>query len=279
MRKFILAVLFLAICPLLVAQQTLNNDSVIKLVKAGLSDDLIVSTINGSPGAYDTSADGIIALKTAGASDKVVAAVVAKTNAAAQPAMAPIPSSPTIAAEPQIRLSLCEFEVNGTSASGSNGALIGGLAGAAIAGAHRHAYYVDINQEVQHIYETAFAESGAIQYVKSEKPADSAGGTPPVPADTAVKDQPYACVSANPYWAAKMGFNKQIAIMTTWKVENPNGCKLKFKTDVASKQTYGKFPTGANPALKSAYLELSKDDARGFLFAYRGAMRKAGCGE
>jgi hypothetical protein len=97
-RKHILAVLFLAICPLLVAQQAMNNDSVIKLVKAGLSDDLIVSTINGSPGAYDTSADGIIALKTAGVSDKVVAAVVAKAFA---PAPAAQPTAPLIPAPAQ----------------------------------------------------------------------------------------------------------------------------------------------------------------------------------
>ena len=50
MRKGILALLFLATCSLLVAQQAMNNDSVIKLVKAGLSDDLIVTTINASPG-------------------------------------------------------------------------------------------------------------------------------------------------------------------------------------------------------------------------------------
>jgi len=90
-RKYILAVLFLAICPLLIAQQALNNDSVIKLVKAGLSDDLIVTTINGSAGSYDISADGLIALKTAGASDKVVAAIVAKVSAASQPTPPPIP--------------------------------------------------------------------------------------------------------------------------------------------------------------------------------------------
>ena len=77
MRKSIFAVLFLAICPLLFAQQALNNDAIIKLVKAGLSDDLIVSTINAQQGSYDTSTDGIIALKTAGVSDKVVAAVIA----------------------------------------------------------------------------------------------------------------------------------------------------------------------------------------------------------
>jgi hypothetical protein len=77
MHKIILTVLLLAYCPLIVAQQALNNDAVIKLVKAGLSDDLIVSTINASPSAFDSSADGIIALKAAGVSDKVVAAVVA----------------------------------------------------------------------------------------------------------------------------------------------------------------------------------------------------------
>src|ERR1017187_8310526 len=73
----------MVICPLLVAQQALNNDSVIKLVKAGLSEDLIVTTISGATGNYDISADGIIALKTAGVSDKVVAAIVAKGSAPA----------------------------------------------------------------------------------------------------------------------------------------------------------------------------------------------------
>lgn len=78
MRKCFFALVFLALCPLLTAQQAMNNDSVIRLVKAGLSDDLIVTTINASPGAYDTSANGLIALKQAGASDKVVAAIVVK---------------------------------------------------------------------------------------------------------------------------------------------------------------------------------------------------------
>jgi hypothetical protein len=95
MRKSFLALVFLALCPLLVAQQTLNNDSVIKLVKAGLSDDLIVSTINAASGAYDTSANGLIALKQAGASDKVVAAIVMKSTAPAQgtAAQGPAPSA------------------------------------------------------------------------------------------------------------------------------------------------------------------------------------------
>jgi hypothetical protein len=84
-RKNILAVAFLAFSSVLAAQQALNNDAVIKLVKAGLSDDLIVSAIKAKPGSYDTSTDGIIALKTGGASDKVVAAILGKAPAPAAP--------------------------------------------------------------------------------------------------------------------------------------------------------------------------------------------------
>ncbi|HEV2215218.1 MAG TPA: hypothetical protein VGR64_08020 [Terracidiphilus sp.] len=61
-----------------------------KLIKAGLSDDLIVSTINASPGQYDTSADALIALKTAGASDKVISAIVLKASGATA---APVPAA------------------------------------------------------------------------------------------------------------------------------------------------------------------------------------------
>jgi hypothetical protein len=45
---------------LLLAQQTLNNDAVVKMVKMGFGEDLIVNAINHSPGAYDTSMDGLI---------------------------------------------------------------------------------------------------------------------------------------------------------------------------------------------------------------------------
>jgi hypothetical protein len=74
------------------AQQSLNNDAIVKLAKAGLSDDLIVNTVNTSPGAYDVSPDGLIALKSAGISDRVVSAIVAKSSAAAQSAPAPAPA-------------------------------------------------------------------------------------------------------------------------------------------------------------------------------------------
>jgi hypothetical protein len=99
MRKAVCAVLFLVFCPFLIAQHALNNDSVIKMVKAQLSDDVIVATINASSGAYDTSPDGLIALKQAGVSDKVIAAIVAKSTASAPDSAAPsAPASPEPAA-------------------------------------------------------------------------------------------------------------------------------------------------------------------------------------
>ena len=58
------------------AQQALDNDALVRMARAGLSDSLIVTAIHTQPGKYDTSTDGIIALKAAGVSDTVVAAIV-----------------------------------------------------------------------------------------------------------------------------------------------------------------------------------------------------------
>jgi hypothetical protein len=88
MQKRFLAGLFLLLSPALIAQQQLDNAAVVKLVKAGLSDDVIVSTVNASEGLYDTSANGLIALKSAGVSDKVISAIVLKTSGT-PPAPAP----------------------------------------------------------------------------------------------------------------------------------------------------------------------------------------------
>jgi hypothetical protein len=75
MSKVIIAVAFLV---LLLGQQTLNNESVVRLMKAGFSEDVIISAINRSQGSYDTSVDGLIALKNAGMTNKEIWAIVAK---------------------------------------------------------------------------------------------------------------------------------------------------------------------------------------------------------
>jgi len=97
MRKRFLVVMFLAFCSLVAAQQAMNNDAVVKMAKAGLSDDIIVATINSSPGTYDTTPDGLIALKQAGVSDKVISAIV---NKSAAPPAAPAPAAPPSEALP-----------------------------------------------------------------------------------------------------------------------------------------------------------------------------------
>lgn len=96
LRTCLLCLLFLACPALLTAQNTepsqvagplptpkamqtrMTNDSVIKMVKAGLSDDLIVQTITDQPGAYSTDADSLVTLKQAGASERIIQAMVNK---------------------------------------------------------------------------------------------------------------------------------------------------------------------------------------------------------
>jgi hypothetical protein len=97
MRHRLVRLAFLAICPVLFAQQAMNNDAIIKLAKAGLSEDVIITTINASPGTYDTSATGLIALKSAGVTDRVIAAIVVKSSGAAAPSPAPA-AAPSVAA-------------------------------------------------------------------------------------------------------------------------------------------------------------------------------------
>lgn len=61
-------------------QKAMTNDSVIRLVKAGLGDELILQTINTQPGHYSTDADALVTLKEAGVSDRVITAVVNKSR-------------------------------------------------------------------------------------------------------------------------------------------------------------------------------------------------------
>jgi hypothetical protein len=68
----------------------MNNDSVVKMVKAGLGDDLVIQTINTQPGQYVTDADALVKLKTAGVSDRIITAMINKgrrqlTNAPEKP--------------------------------------------------------------------------------------------------------------------------------------------------------------------------------------------------
>lgn len=60
----------------LTAPKLLTNDSILRMVKAGLGDDLILQTISAQPGRYATDSDSMIALKDAGVSDRIISAMV-----------------------------------------------------------------------------------------------------------------------------------------------------------------------------------------------------------
>ena len=58
--------------------KAMTNDSVVRMAKAGLSDELIVQTIGTQPGEYALNADSLVALKQAGVSERVITAMVNK---------------------------------------------------------------------------------------------------------------------------------------------------------------------------------------------------------
>ena len=81
--KFLI-VLFLALTSLfsqpLRVQQKLTNQDVIKMVKAGISQELIVETIKNGVPDFDLSSDGIIALKKEAVPDAIIQAMLARTK-------------------------------------------------------------------------------------------------------------------------------------------------------------------------------------------------------
>lgn len=75
-----LVVLSASLC---IAQQSLNNDAIIKLEKSGLGDALIISTIKAQPGTYSLQPQDLINLKQAGVSDAIIATMMTKSSAVA----------------------------------------------------------------------------------------------------------------------------------------------------------------------------------------------------
>jgi len=90
----VLSILLFSLGVSLYSQETLTNDSVVKLVKAGLSEDLIVNMVNSQAGKYSLGAGDVIALKNQGISEKIIAAMIRKNAPAPTPKL---PDDPTAA--------------------------------------------------------------------------------------------------------------------------------------------------------------------------------------
>jgi hypothetical protein len=107
MRPFILyvAVLVGILAMGLLGQQQLNNQAIIQLHNAGLTDETILHMIDSQPGQYSTGVKDVIALKQAGISEKVIRALLNKAvsapaSAAATPSAAGATPVPGAAASP-----------------------------------------------------------------------------------------------------------------------------------------------------------------------------------
>jgi hypothetical protein len=187
-------------------------------------------------------------------------------------------------AGPQTKQCLCAFRLGGSNPAGDAVAgtgILGAIGNAsAEASRSRAANYFDgINKEVQQVYEAALKDSGVFQSANREKRIDSADEKPISSTDSAASNKLFECASAKSFWGVKAGWNKRVTVSTKWELAVPGGCKLKFETSVTSDETHGKFPGPTDPALKPAYLDLSKEDAKQFLPAFQKAAKKAGCGE
>jgi hypothetical protein len=66
------------------AQQPLSNDTIVKLAKAGIEDDVVVGMVNQQPGQYSLSESDVAALKNGGISQKVIAAMIARASSGAK---------------------------------------------------------------------------------------------------------------------------------------------------------------------------------------------------
>jgi hypothetical protein len=62
----------------LAAQESMNNDGIVRLMKSGMSEDLIINVVQQQPGTYSLGADDLIALKAAGVSERLISAMLAK---------------------------------------------------------------------------------------------------------------------------------------------------------------------------------------------------------
>jgi hypothetical protein len=78
--KVLISVLLLASATLAIAQEVLTNDSIQKLVKSGISENLVVSMVQNQPGKYSLTPDEVVKLKQAGVSEKILTAMANKAT-------------------------------------------------------------------------------------------------------------------------------------------------------------------------------------------------------
>jgi hypothetical protein len=79
-----------------VSAETLNNDSVLALLSAGLGDEVVIAKIKTSPSAFELTTNQVIALKQKGISGPVLAAMISASAAPIQTAISVDSPDPTV---------------------------------------------------------------------------------------------------------------------------------------------------------------------------------------
>jgi hypothetical protein len=72
--------LILAIALVLGAQDVLTNDSIVKMVKSGLGESLVINMVESQPGKYTLTPDELVKLKEAGVTEKIMSVMIGKMS-------------------------------------------------------------------------------------------------------------------------------------------------------------------------------------------------------
>jgi hypothetical protein len=82
--------------PAATAPAAMTNGDVAKMVKAGLSEDVIIGSIRSSPKAFDLSPNGLIELKTSGVSDNIILVMQGREPIVKSAAIVPAKEEPPV---------------------------------------------------------------------------------------------------------------------------------------------------------------------------------------
>jgi hypothetical protein len=100
------------------AQEVLNNDSIVKLVKAGMSEEIVLNMVKTQPAKFELGADEVLALKTGGISEKIIGAMILRGQGVGATSAASPSDSVKIQAKTPVRLIVDETLSSGISKSG-----------------------------------------------------------------------------------------------------------------------------------------------------------------
>ncbi len=96
----------------------LTNDSIVQLVKAGISEEIVLNMIKTQPAKFELGADEVLALKTGGVSEKIISAMILRGQGVGATSAASPSDSVKIQAKTPVRLIVDETLSSGISKSG-----------------------------------------------------------------------------------------------------------------------------------------------------------------